>query len=62
MSDARLGIGAPREFEVLFVTDLNHPRRMEMLGELLLERGHSEMRVEKIIGGNFARLFTDVWM
>ena len=57
----RLGIGAPREFEVLFVTDLNHPRRMEMLADLLLGRGYSETRVEKIIGGNFARLFAEVW-
>ena len=57
----RLGIGAPREHEVLFVEGLNRPRRMEIIADALLERGYSESRVEKIIGGNFARLFGEVW-
>lgn len=57
----RLGIGAPREYEVLFVPDLNDPRRMAMIGEGLLARGHSVARVEKIIGGNWMRLFGEVW-
>ncbi len=58
---ARLGIGAPREHEVLFVEGLNSPDRMLRIAEGLLERGHSETRVEKIIGGNFRRLFGEVW-
>ncbi|MFQ5702938.1 MAG: dipeptidase [Gemmatimonadales bacterium] len=58
---ARLGIGAPREHEVLFVEGLNHPRRMETIADMLLERGHTESRVEKILGGNWERLFGDVW-
>ena len=57
----RLGIGAPREHEVLFVEGLNGPRRMETIADALLGRGYSESRVEKIIGGNFARLFDEVW-
>ena len=57
----RLGIGAPREYEVLFVPDLNDPRRMEMVGQGLLARGHSEERVAKILGGNWMRLFGEVW-
>ncbi len=57
----RLGVGAPREDELLFVPDLNSPRRMEMIADRLLAAGHSERRVEKIIGGNFARLFREVW-
>ncbi len=57
----RLGIGAPREHEVLFVEGLNRPRRMETIADALLGRGYSESRVEKIIGGNFARLFDEVW-
>ena len=57
------GIGAPGETQGVytFVPDLNTPRRMETLADLLLARGHSSVRVEKILGGNFARLFTDVW-
>lgn len=58
---ARLGIGAPREHEVLFVEGLNTPDRMLRIAEGLMERGHSEARAEKIIGGNFRRLFEEVW-
>ncbi len=57
----RLGIGAPREHEVLFIPDLNHPERMGMIADGLLARGHSESVVEKVIGGNWARLFEEVW-
>lgn len=59
----KAGIAAPGEDpEVpMFVTDLNSPRRMELIADKLLARGHSEARVEKIIGGNFARLVRDVW-
>ncbi|NNF28435.1 MAG: hypothetical protein HKN73_14520 [Gemmatimonadetes bacterium] len=57
----RLGIGAPREYEVLFVPELNDARRMEMVGQGLLARGHTEERVAKILGGNWMRLFGQVW-
>ena len=57
----RLGIGAPREYELLFVPELNYPERMGMIADGLLARGHSESRVEKIVGGNWARLFGEVW-
>jgi membrane dipeptidase len=58
---ARMGIGAPREHEVLFVDGLNHPRRMETIADVLLGRGFSERVVEKVLGGNFKRLFGEVW-
>jgi membrane dipeptidase len=57
----RLGIAAPREDELLFVPDINMPRRLETIADMLLRNNHSEARVEKIIGGNFARLFAEVW-
>jgi membrane dipeptidase len=59
----RLGISAPGEVEDVytFLPDLNTPRRFETLAGLLLQRGHSEARVEKILGGNFARLFREAW-
>ncbi len=59
----RLGISAPGEAEDVytFLPDLNTPRRFETLAGLLLARGHSESRVTKILGGNFARLFREVW-
>ena len=57
----RLGNAAPGENEVMFVEGLNAPRRMELVAGLLESRGHSDRRVEKIIGGNFLRLFREVW-
>jgi len=40
---------------------MNSERRMEMIADHLLARGHSEARVEKIVGGNWMRLFGEVW-
>lgn len=45
----------------LFAARYNDPRRFETLAGDLLKRGHSTARVEKILGGNFARLFGEVW-
>jgi membrane dipeptidase len=45
----------------LFLPDLNHVRRFETLGAMLSARGHSDARVEKILGGNFARVMAEVW-
>ena len=59
----RQGISAPGETEDVytFLPDLNTPRRFETLAAMLRERGHSQARIEKILGGNFARLFREVW-
>ena len=59
----KLGISAPGESEdvYLYVPDLNTPRRFETLAAELLRRGHPETRVAKIVGGNFSRLFAEVW-
>ena len=43
-----------------FCPDLNTPRRFQTVGDKLLARGHSEARVKKILGGNFARVFAEV--
>jgi membrane dipeptidase len=57
------GVAAPGEDPEAFhfVADLNSPRRLEKLARLLLDRGHSEKRVRKVLGENFQRLFTEVW-
>jgi membrane dipeptidase len=59
----RLGIAAPFETETgyLFANDLNTSRRFETLGQLLLDRGHNEARVIKILGANLQKLFSDTW-
>ncbi|MDZ7632168.1 MAG: membrane dipeptidase [Gemmatimonadaceae bacterium] len=60
----RDGIAAPGEDPAvpMFVSDLNTPRRMERIAEKLAARGHTQARIEKIIGGNFVRLMRDTWV
>jgi len=59
----KAGIAAPGEDSdvPMFVSDLNSPRRMELIADRLKGRGYTDARVEKIIGGNFVRLMKDVW-
>ncbi len=56
------GISAPgeRADSYTFAPDLNTPQRLERLAVLLSQRGHSDARIGKILGGNFARLFREV--
>jgi membrane dipeptidase len=44
-----------------FIPDLNAPNRFELLAARLSKRGHSDTRIEKILGGNFARVMREVW-
>ena len=57
------GVAAPNEDpEILFtVEDLNSHRRMELIADGLAARGHPDARIEKVIGGNWLRLFREVW-
>ncbi|MGH8205042.1 MAG: dipeptidase, partial [Steroidobacteraceae bacterium] len=57
------GISAPGETEegYLFANDLNTPRRFETLAGLLSDRGHSDVRIEKILGANLLRVFSEAW-
>lgn len=45
----------------LFPPDLNVVNRFEVLAGLLAARGHSDARIEKIVGRNFARVMGEVW-
>jgi membrane dipeptidase len=44
-----------------FLSELNHPRRMESIALGLDARGYSAGNIEKIMGTNWYRLFSDVW-
>jgi len=57
------GIAAPGENEegYLFANELNTPRRFETLADMLSARGHADARIEKILGKNLVRVFTDTW-
>ncbi len=62
-SRASRGVAAPGESaDVLnLVPDYATPRRFFDIGRDLAARGHPARRIDKILGGNFARLFAEVW-
>lgn len=57
------GIAAPQESAAgyLFANDLNTPRRFEQLADRLSVRGHSDDRIERILGANLLRVFGAAW-
>jgi membrane dipeptidase len=57
------GIAAPGEDEetFMFVEAFNGPRKLERLAEMLSLRGHGDARIEKVLGGNFVRVFGETW-
>ena len=59
----KAGIAAPNEDDNIITTppDLMGPAQFEKLSGMLSARGHSGARIEKILGGNFLRLFEEVW-
>jgi membrane dipeptidase len=59
----KAGVSAPGETTAVytFVPDLNTPRRFEMIATRLAKRGRSERIVDKVLGGNFLRLFNETW-
>ncbi|MGI8785886.1 MAG: dipeptidase [Acidobacteriota bacterium] len=44
-----------------FIPALNHPRRLESIAIAMAKRGHSSAVIEKVIGGNFYRVFREIW-
>jgi len=60
---AKRGIAAPREAADVFnmVEGYNDALRYEHLTSDLLRRGWTSTRIEKVLGGNFVRLFGEVW-
>jgi membrane dipeptidase len=57
------GIAAPGEAADVFnfVPEYNGPRHFETLAQDLSKRGWPDARIEKVLGANFARVFTEVW-
>jgi len=59
---AKLGIQAPDEAgRPPYMPDLNTPRRIEKIAFAMSKRGHSPDVIEKVIGGNFKRVFGEIW-
>ena len=59
----KLGVGAPNEDPDITTIprDLTGPGQFDKLSLMLSSRGHSDARIEKILGGNFLRLFGEIW-
>jgi membrane dipeptidase len=58
----REGIAAPLETKrMMGLPELNFPRKIEYIASDLLKAGYSESIVEKVLGGNFLRLFRETW-
>jgi membrane dipeptidase len=59
----KAGIAAPGEAPDIFylVEGYNDAARYDRIGADLRKRGWSSTRVEKVLGGNFLRLFGEVW-
>jgi membrane dipeptidase len=55
------GLAAPEEDRPVYVAGLNLPRKIQIIAEELMKRGHPAGAIEKVIGGNFARVFNEVW-
>lgn len=58
-----LGISAPgeRPDSFIFAIDMNGPDQFRILASKLAKRGHSQSRIEKVLGGNFFRYAQQVW-
>ena len=55
------GLAAPEEDRPLYVEGMNTPRRIEVITDELLKRGYGAKVAEKVIGQNFARVFSETW-
>ena len=57
----KLGVAAPEELTFPIVVGLNGPDRWQVICRELLKRGYRERTVEKVLGSNFARVFSATW-
>jgi len=57
----KAGLAAPEEDRPTYVVGLNIPRRVEVIADQLLKRGYPARTAEKVIGGNFVRVLSEIW-
>ncbi len=58
------GVSAKGENEAvaLFLPDMRGPNQFQILAEALSHRGHSSLRIEKVLGANFMRVMKRAWI
>jgi membrane dipeptidase len=59
----KLGIASPGEAPGIYpwIDDLNSIDRYRRFAGVLARRGWSQSRLEKLMGGNFLRVYSDAW-
>lgn len=55
------GVGAPGEGPPPFVIGLNRPDRYAVIADALADAGFGERVIDKVLGLNFLRVFSDTW-
>ena len=55
------GIAAPGEDRPTYIPDLNTERKLELVTDGLLQRGYKSTAIEKILGANFKRAYSEIW-
>jgi membrane dipeptidase len=55
------GVGAPGEGPPPFVIGLNRPDRYAVIADGLRRRGFPGRIVDKVLGSNFERVFSETW-
>jgi membrane dipeptidase len=55
------GVSAPGEGPPPFVIGLNRPDRYEVIADALAKRGYKQSTVDKILGRNFLRIYSQTW-
>ena len=60
---AAAGVQAPGEQgRFPYIQELNQPRRIEQVAEGMHRRSHPDRVIEKVIGANFYRAFSEIWI
>jgi membrane dipeptidase len=57
-----LGIAAPEEDRPPYSPDLNATKRLEIIADGLQKMGYSAAVIEKVLGKNFERAFSEIWL
>ncbi len=57
----KAGLAAPEEDRRVYVVGMNLPQKIEATTDQLLKRGYPARVAEKMVGGNFARVWSEIW-
>ena len=56
------GVSAPEEDRYPYVPDFNGPRKFELIAAEMQKRGYKGAVIEKVLGGNWYRVFGEIWV